>query len=638
MPNSPVIRSRYLILVDIGIAFLSFVLAGLIRFETTVGVAVHFARHNSLLWLSLLIRIPIYLALGLYDRLWRYASMPDAVRIVIASLSSTVLVYVVNFFALPAAGLPCSNSHSIFLLDSLLNLLFVGGHRFWWRVYSDWRRRGREGPRIKEVAEHRVRTLIVGADDAGEVVVRYIKHNPELGIEVVGFVDDNPAMHRMRIHNVPVLGRFSHIPQLIHRDEVDQVIITNSNSHDGHVKEIKHWCRSCGIPVETVPAYHELFAGVVNQHHIVTRQPDASQRPALVYHNLLVTGGAGFIGADFVRYMLETHPAYRLVVYDKLTYAGNLYNLRGLAKEYGDRYAFVRGDICNPDTVARTMQEYQIDGIVNFAAETHVDRSLMMPGDFAHTNIHGTCVLLEQARKFGVQRYHQISTDEVYGQILDGSFKETDPIVCRSPYSASKASGDVMCLAYFTSFGLPVTISRGSNSIGPYQHVEKAVPLFTTNALDDLPLPVYGDGLYERDYQYVRDHCEGTDMILHRGTPGQVYNLGSGREMAAIDLAVKICDLLGKPHSLIHFVEDRPGQDRRYSLDCTKVIALGWRPKHTTEQALEKTVRWYVENEWWWRVVKEGEYQEYYRRQYEERLKHSTRAVLTPARALPGTA
>lgn len=634
--NAVILRSRYLILTDIGIVFLSFFLAGLIRFETTFGVAVHFARHDSLLWLSLLIRIPIYLAFGLYKRLWRYASMPDAMRIVMASLSSMVLIYTVNFVALPAAGLPCSNSHSIFLLDGLLNLLFLGGHRFWCRIYSNWRRHGHNGPGIKRVAEHRVKTLIVGADDAGEVVVRHIKRNPELGIEVVGFVDDNPAMHKMRIHNVPVLGMYSHVPQLIHRYDVDKVIITSS--HDGHVKEIEGWCRSFGIPVKTVPTLHELFAGLVDQHHILTRQSDASLHPALVFHNLMVAGGAGFMGANFVRYVLEAHPTYRVVVYDKLTYAGNLDNLRGLAKEYGDRYVFVRGDICDPDTVARTMERYQIGGIVNFAAETHVDRSLMMPGNFAHTNIHGTYVLLEQAKKFGLQRYHQISTDEVYGQILHGSFKETDPIVCRSPYSASKASGDVMCLAYFTSFGLPVTISRGSNNIGPYQHVEKVVPLFTTNALDDLPLPVYGDGLYERDYQYVRDHCEGTDMILHRGTPGEVYNLGSGREMAAIDLAVKICDLLGKPHSLIHFVEDRPGQDRRYSLDCTKVIALGWRPKHTTEQALEKTVRWYVENEWWWREVKQGEYQEYYRRQYGERLKHATRAILAPARTLPGTA
>lgn len=638
MRNNFVIRSRYLILTDIGIVFLSFFLAGLVRFETAADIMGLFARHDSLLWLSLLIRIPIYLAFGLYERLWRYASMPDAMRIVMASLSSMVLIYVVNFFALPAAGLPYCNSHSILLLDGLLNLLFLGGHRFWCGIYSNWRRRGHKGPETQEVAEHQVRTLIVGADDAGEVVVRYIKRTPELGIEVVGFVDDNPAMHKMRIHNVPVLGRYSHVPQLIHRYDVDEVIITDSSSPDGRVKEIEHWCRSFGIPVKTVPTLHELLAGVVDQHHILTRQSDASQHPAPVYHNLLVTGGAGFMGANFVRYMLETHPTYRVVVYDKLTYAGNLANLRGLAEEYGDRYVFVRGDICNSDTVARTMERYQIDGIVNFAAETHVDRSLMMPSNFAHTNVYGTCTLLEQAEKFGVQRYHQISTDEVYGQILHGSFTETDPIVCRSPYSASKASGDVMCLAYFTSFGLPVTISRGSNNIGPYQHVEKVVPLFTTNALDDLPLPVYGDGLYERDYQYVRDHCEGTDMILHRGEAGEIYNLGSGREMAAIDLAMKICDLLGKPHSLIHFVEDRPGQDRRYSLDCTKIIALGWRPKHTTEQALKKTVRWYVENEWWWREVKQGEYQEYYRRQYGERLKHATKAILTPVPTLPGTA
>jgi dTDP-glucose 4,6-dehydratase len=342
---------------------------------------------------------------------------------------------------------------------------------------------------------------------------------------------------------------------------------------------------------------------------------------------LLVAGGAGFIGANFVRYMLKTHLDYRLVVYDKLTYAGNPNNLVGLAEEYGDRYVFVQGDICDLDAVTCTMAKYQIDGIVNFAAETHVDRSLMTPGDFARTNVYGAWVLLEQAKRFGIRRYHQVSTDEVYGQILWGSFKETAPINCRSPYSASKAGGDVMCLAYFTSFGVPVTISRGSNNVGPYQHVEKAVPLFVTNALDNLPLPIYGDGLYERDYLYVLDHCQGIDLILHRGKSGEVYNLGSGREMTAVDLAKRICDLLDKPYSLLRFVDDRPGQDRRYRLDCSKLIALDWRPTHTIEQALEKTVRWYVENEWWWRKVKQGEYREYYQRQYGERLKRATRTI-----------
>jgi len=362
-----------------------------------------------------------------------------------------------------------------------------------------------------------------------------------------------------------------------------------------------------------------------------TSQNNTALASPLIFQNLLVTGGAGFIGSNFVRYLLQTYPGYRIVVYDKLTYAGNLDNLLELNDIYGDRFVFVQGDICDEDMVAHTMRRYQIDGMVNFAAESHVDRSLISPGCFAQTNGYGTYVLLEQARRFGVRRYHQISTDEVYGQTLQGSFNETDPIDCRSPYSASKASGDVMSLAYFTSFGLPVTISRGSNNIGPYQHVEKAVPLFVTNALDHLPLPVYGDGLYERDYQYVLDHCEGIDTILHWSQAGEIYNLGAGQELAAIDLARKICDLLDKPHSLIRFVEDRPGQDRRYSLDCTKISSLGWHPRHTTDQALEQTVRWYLANEWWWRKVKQGEYQTYYRRQYGQRLKHAApQVMMTP--------
>ena len=373
------------------------------------------------------------------------------------------------------------------------------------------------------------------------------------------------------------------------------------------------------------PSYHEIIdkqnrTGVASKSTLSyerARQNNTALASPLIFQNLLVTGGAGFIGANFVRYMLQTHPAYRIVVYDKLTYAGNLDNLLELNDIYGGRFVFVPGDICDADTVARTMQRYQIDAIVNFAAESHVDRSLISPGCFAQTNGYGAYVLLEQARRFGLRRYHQISTDEVYGQILQGSFKETDPIDCRSPYSASKASGDVMSLAYFTSFGLPVTISRGSNNIGPYQHVEKVVPLFVTNALDNLPLPVYGDGLYERDYQYVLDHCEGIDIVLHKGRPGEVYNLGTGVETTNIELAKLILKLLNKPESLIQPITDRPGHDRRYALDCSKIKSLGWTSRHNFEQAIEATVEWYVENEAWWRKIKSGQhYQAYYQRQY----------------------
>ncbi len=336
--------------------------------------------------------------------------------------------------------------------------------------------------------------------------------------------------------------------------------------------------------------------------------------------NLMITGGAGFIGSNFTRYILQHYPDCCVVVYDKLTYAGNLDNLRDVAEQFADRYTFIRGDICDADRVRQVVQAHRIDTIVNFAAATHVDRSLMEPDEFIRTDIQGTYVLLEATKEFGLERMHQVSTDEVYGEVMEGRARETDPLHTRSPYSASKAGGDLLCIAYHTSFGVPVTITRGSNNIGPYQYPEKVVPLFITNALDDEPLPLYGDGTQMRDYQYVLDHCEGIDVVLHLGKPGEIYNLGTGVETRNIEMARMLLDLLGKPHSLIHFVADRPGHDRRYALDIGKIRALGWESRHTFAQALAKTVRWYVENEWWWRKIKSGEYREYYRRQYAERL------------------
>jgi len=332
--------------------------------------------------------------------------------------------------------------------------------------------------------------------------------------------------------------------------------------------------------------------------------------------NLLVTGGAGFIGSNFSRYVLQEYPDYHVVVYDKLTYAGNLDNLKDIVGEYPDRYAFEKGDIADAARVDEVVQAHGIDTIVNFAAETHVDRSLMEPDAFIKTDVYGTYVLLEAAKRYGMERYHQVSTDEVYGQVLSGSSTESDPLHTRSPYSASKAAGDLMCIAYHTSFDVPVTITRGSNNIGPHQYPEKVVPLFVTNAIDDLPLPLYGDGRQMRDYQYVLDHCEGIDVVLHRGQPGEVYNVGSEAETENIVMAYAILDLLGKPYSLIQPVRDRPGHDRRYSIDCSKLRALGWRSRHSFEQAIGKTVRWYVDNEWWWRKIKSGEYMAYYKRQY----------------------
>jgi len=336
--------------------------------------------------------------------------------------------------------------------------------------------------------------------------------------------------------------------------------------------------------------------------------------------NLLITGGAGFIGSNFARHVLQKYSDYRVVVFDKLTYAGNLDNLKDIEANWSGRYAFVKGDVCDAEAVEAVLRRHDIDTIVNFAAETHVDRSLMEAGSFVQTDVFGTYTLLEATKTYGLGRYHQVSTDEVYGEIPPGySSVETDRLYTRSPYSASKAGGDLMCIAYYTSFGLPVTITRGANNIGPYQYPEKVLPLFITNAIDDIPLPLYGDGRQMRDYQYVLDHCEGIDVVLHRGQIGEVYNVGTGVETENIVMARGILDLLGKSHSLIQHVADRPGHDRRYSLNCAKLAALGWRSAHTFELALEKTVSWYVENEWWWRKIKSGEYLAYYRRMYEGR-------------------
>ncbi len=335
---------------------------------------------------------------------------------------------------------------------------------------------------------------------------------------------------------------------------------------------------------------------------------------------LMITGGAGFIGSNFTRYLLERYPDYFALVYDKLTYAGNLDNLKDVAARFAGRYAFVQGDICDPAAVEQAVKQHRIDTIVNFAAETHVDRSIMDPDAFIRTDVYGTYVLLEAARTLGLERYHQISTDEVYGHVPDGASNETDPVAPRSPYAASKTSGDLMVNAYCVTYDLPVTITRGANNIGPYQYPEKVVPLFVTNAIDDEPLPVYGDGLQVRDYQYVLDHCEGIDLVLHKGQFGEIYNVGTGTEMHNLDMTHLILDLLGKPRTLIRHVPDRAGHDRRYSLNVEKICALGWEPTHSCAEAIELSVNWYVKNEWWWRKIKSGEYKEYYRQQYGWRL------------------
>jgi len=330
---------------------------------------------------------------------------------------------------------------------------------------------------------------------------------------------------------------------------------------------------------------------------------------------LLVTGGAGFIGSNFARYVLNRYPDDQVTVLDKLTYAGNPANFADLLGN--SRFAFVQGDIADVAVVEPLVAE--ADAIVNFAAETHVDRSILDAGAFIETDVRGTWVLLEAARRSKLGRFLQVSTDEVYGEVATGESKESDPLVPRSPYAASKAGGDLMVLAYRTTYGMPVMITRGSNNIGPYQFPEKVVPVFVTNAIDDQPLPIYGDGGALRDYIYVTDHCAGIDMVLRRGAPGEVYNVGAGNEINTVVLARAILSRLGKPESLMSFVPDRPGHDRRYSVDCSKLRALGWAPEYSFDVALNATVDWYVSNEDWWRPLKSGEYLEYYQRNYGNR-------------------
>ena len=332
---------------------------------------------------------------------------------------------------------------------------------------------------------------------------------------------------------------------------------------------------------------------------------------------LLITGGAGFIGANFVHHVLAVHPEDRVVVFDKLTYAGNMDNLRNLDAD--PRFAFVHADICDREAVERAIDAHGVDTIVNFAAETHVDRSIDEPGSFIHTDVVGTYTLLEAARERGL-RYHQVSTDEVYGHVAAGDSKETDPLVPRSPYAASKTGGDLLVNAYHVTYGLFTTITRGSNNIGPYQYPEKVVPLFTTNAMEDQALPVYGDGLQERDYQWVGDHCEAIDLVLWQGRAGEIYNVGTGTSIPNLEMVQLVLDALGKPHSLIRHVADRPGHDRRYSIDNAKVRALGWQPRHSPQEAIQRTVRWYVENRWWWEPIKSGEFRAYYDKMYGRRL------------------
>lgn len=337
---------------------------------------------------------------------------------------------------------------------------------------------------------------------------------------------------------------------------------------------------------------------------------------------IIITGGAGFIGSNFIFHMLEKHPDYRIICLDKLTYAGNLSTLKSVMDK--PNFRFVKLDICDREGVYKLFEEEHPDMVVNFAAESHVDRSIEDPSIFLQTNIIGTSVLMDACRKYGITRYHQVSTDEVYGDLPldrpDLFFTETTPLHTSSPYSSSKAGADLLVMAYHRTFGLPVTISRCSNNYGPYHFPEKLIPLMIANCLNDKPLPVYGEGLNVRDWLYVEDHCRAIDLIIHKGRVGEVYNVGGHNEMRNIDIVKLICRELGKPESLITHVTDRKGHDMRYAIDPTKIHnELGWLPETKFEVGIKKTIKWCLEHRDWWEEIISGEYQNYYEKMYGDR-------------------
>ncbi len=338
--------------------------------------------------------------------------------------------------------------------------------------------------------------------------------------------------------------------------------------------------------------------------------------------NIIVTGGAGFIGSNFIFYMIDKHPEDRIICVDSLTYAGNLSTLASVMDR--PNFRFVRLDIRDREGVEKLFEEEKPQVVVNFAAESHVDRSIENPGIFLETNIMGTAVLMDACRKYGIERFHQVSTDEVYGDLPldrpDLFFTEETPIHTSSPYSTSKASADLLVLAYHRTYGLPVTISRCSNNYGPYQFPEKLIPLMIANALHDQPLPVYGEGLNVRDWLYVEDHCKAIDMILRGGRVGEVYNIGGHNEMRNIDIVKLICAELGKPESLITYVTDRKGHDQRYAIDPAKIHGeLGWLPETMFKDGIKKTIHWYLDNQEWWETIRSGEYMNYYEKMYGNR-------------------
>jgi len=321
------------------------------------------------------------------------------------------------------------------------------------------------------------------------------------------------------------------------------------------------------------------------------------------FKTILVTGGAGFIGSNFIHYMVKKYSEYNIINLDKLTYAGNLENLKSI--ENKPNYKFIKGDIADPGIVSEIFSSSKIDAVVNFAAESHVDRSIDDPGLFIQTDVYGTFVLLEAAKNHKTKLFFHISTDEVYGSILNGSFKEGDPLLPNSPYAASKAGAEMLVRSFYKTYNTPVVITRTSNNFGPFQYPEKIIPLFVTNLIDDIKVPLYGDGLNVRDWLYVEDNCRAIDIVLHKGGIGEIYNVGAGNEKPNIWITKKLIELTGKTESMIEPVADRLGHDRRYSVDCTKIEnEFDWKPQYDFEEALEKTVNWYISNEAWWRPLK----------------------------------
>lgn len=340
---------------------------------------------------------------------------------------------------------------------------------------------------------------------------------------------------------------------------------------------------------------------------------------------ILVTGGAGFIGSNFIQYMLSTYEDIEILNLDKLTYAGNLDNLCSVQSD--PRYTFRQGDIADKSMVQVLLDQIEVDAVVNFAAETHVDRSISKPDEFLRTDIFGTFSLLEAVRNHDIKRFVHISTDEVYGPAIDGEMTEVSALNPSSPYSASKGGGDLMCRAYYTTYGTPVMVTRAANNYGAYQYPEKFIPLFITNALEDQELPLYGDGKQVREWLHVADHCKAVDLVLRRGQAGEFYNIGGFGDEENVSIARRILELTKKDESLLKFVEDRPGHDVRYALDCTKIRELGWEPEMSVDEGLARTVTWYKKNKSWWKKLKNDEFKQYYKNQYGERLANARRTA-----------